>query len=82
MEQAYPVEIKSDRQDLSVTLEKVTVKGESFSVNFQVNDGGMRNWDLFFFMDVARNDVTLVKESEKDIYDKPLKHSINWVIKN
>ncbi|MDP1421594.1 hypothetical protein Q8G35_25330 [Peribacillus simplex] len=76
LEQQTPIEIQSDRQNLSVTVEKMKLKKGNFTVDFQVNDGDMRNWNFSFFKDFARNDITLVKESEKAIYKEPMKHSI------
>ncbi|MFU2018520.1 DUF4179 domain-containing protein [Peribacillus butanolivorans] len=76
LEQQTPIEINSNRQNLSVTVEKMTLKEDNFIVDFQVNHGDMRNWNFTFFKDFARNDITLVKESEKGIYEEPMKHSI------
>ncbi|MBK3494048.1 DUF4179 domain-containing protein [Viridibacillus sp. YIM B01967] len=76
LEHQTPIEISSDRQNLSVTVEKITLKEQNFIVDFQVNHGDMRNWNLMFFKDFARNDIALVKESEKEIYEEPMKHSI------
>lgn len=39
----------------------------------------MRNWNFSFFKDFARNDIALVKESEKAIYKEPMKHSIKVI---
>lgn len=76
LKQPTPIEINSDRQNLSITVENSTLKKGKFIVDFQVNHGDMRNWDFMFFKDFARNDISLVQESEKEIYKEPMKHSI------
>ncbi|MGG3564386.1 DUF4179 domain-containing protein [Neobacillus rhizosphaerae] len=68
--------LMSPRQNLSVAVENISVKDKSVTVDFQVNNGEKGNRDFMFFQDFARNDVTLVKETQKDVYEKPLKHSI------
>ena len=40
------------------------------------------NQDFLFFSNFAHNDITLVKESEKDIYEKPIKHSVEVINKD
>jgi hypothetical protein len=77
-----PVEISSSRQELSVKVEKMVVKDESFVIEFQVNKGEQKDRGFHFFKDFARNDVTLVQESRKDIYEEPLKHSIRVLDKD
>jgi hypothetical protein len=76
-----PVHIKSDRQNLSVLVEKIAVKDKTFTVDFQVNNGEKRNHHFMFFHDFARNDVTLVRESRKEVYEKPIKHTIKTLDK-
>ncbi|MEH7131318.1 DUF4179 domain-containing protein [Neobacillus drentensis] len=77
-----PVEIKANRQNLSVKIENITVKDKSFTADFQVNKGDKRNRSFMFFKDFARNDVILVKESEKEIYKEPIKHSVETIDKD
>ncbi|WP_225434147.1 DUF4179 domain-containing protein [Peribacillus tepidiphilus] len=77
-----PVEIKASRQNLSVKIEKITVKDKSLIVDFQVNNGDKRDRSFTFFKDFARNDVILVKESEKEIYKQRIKHSVETVNKD
>lgn len=74
--QETPIEINSDRQKLSVRVEDFTLKNDKFIVDFQVNHGDKRRWDPLFFKNFAKNDILLVKESEKEIYEEPIKHSI------
>jgi hypothetical protein len=71
-----PKQIKSDRQNLSVTVEKISLKDKSLAIDFQVNNGEKRNKEFMFFKDFARTDVTLVKESEKEVYEEAMKHSV------
>ncbi|CAH0344640.1 DUF4179 domain-containing protein [Bacillus sp. CECT 9360] len=82
LNQPTPIEIKANRQRLSVEVENITVKDKSVTVDFQVNNGDKRNWNFMFFKDFARNDITLVKESEKEIYKEPIKHSVETVKKD
>ncbi|SFL41003.1 protein of unknown function [Gracilibacillus orientalis] len=76
-----PVEINAERQDLAVEIDDITVKDKSITFDFQINGNNM-NRRFSFFSDFARNDVTLVKESEKDIYEKPIKHSVEVINKD
>ena len=77
-----PIEIRSNRQDLSVTVEKTTLKDKNFIVDFQVNNGDMGNWDFTFFKDFAKNDLSLVEESVKEIHEEPMKHSVKVLDQN
>lgn len=58
------------------TDKRPLIEEDKFIVDFQVNHADKRNWDFMFFKDFARNDISLVKESEKEIYEEPMKHSI------
>jgi hypothetical protein len=71
-----PKQIKSDRQNLSVTVEKISLKDKSLAIDFQVNNGEKTNKEFMFFQDFARTNVTLVKESEKEVYEEAMKHSV------
>jgi len=71
-----PVNLASARQNLAVNIEDILVEDNSVTVDFQVNNGEKGNWDTMFFHDFAKNDVLLVKETEKEINQKPLKHSV------
>lgn len=81
LDEQTPVQVKSDRQNISVLVEKITVKDKTFTVDFQVNNGEKRDRGFMFFHDFARNDVTLVKETRKDIYEKPMKHTVKTLDK-
>lgn len=81
LDEQTPVQVKSDRQNLSVLVEKIAVNDKTFTVDFQVNNGEKGKWYFMFFHDFARNDVTLVKESRKEIYEKPMKHTIKTLDK-
>lgn len=81
LDEQTPVQVKSDRQNLSVLVEKIALKDKTFTVDFQVNNGEKGKWYFMFFHDFARNDVTLVKESRKEIYEKPMKHTIKTLDK-
>ncbi|WHY87242.1 DUF4179 domain-containing protein [Neobacillus novalis] len=76
-----PVQIKSNRQDLTVNVEKVSLNGKRFTIDFQINNGENRNEPFNFFQDFAKNDVTLVEESRKDIYEAPINHTIKTLDK-
>lgn len=76
LDQQTPLSISLNRQNLSVNVEKMNLQEDTFSIDFQVNNGNIGNWDLNFFKDYANNDITLVKETEKKIYEKPIEHSI------
>ncbi|MFF2449454.1 DUF4179 domain-containing protein [Neobacillus sp. NPDC058068] len=76
-----PVQIKSNRQDLSVNVERVSLKGKRFTVDFQINNGEKRNEQFNFFEDFSRNDVTLVEESRKNIYEAPISHTLKTLDK-
>jgi len=76
-----PMHIKSDRQDLSVTIEKITLNDNTFSIDFQVNNGEEGKRHFTDFENFARNDVTLVKESRKEVYEQPTKHTVKTLDK-
>ncbi|MGP4107895.1 DUF4179 domain-containing protein [Virgibacillus sp. L01] len=82
LDEATPVEINSERQDLAVEMGNITVQDKNITFDFQINNGNNMNRHFTFFSNFARNDVTLVKESEKDIYKKPIKHSVEVIDKN
>jgi len=76
LDETTPFEVKAGRQDLAVDIEDITVKGKSVSFAFQIKNGNNKNQDFSYFSNFARADITLVKESEKNIYKEPLKHSV------
>jgi len=82
LNEPIPVEIKASRQNVSVKIEKVTVKDNNLIVDFQVNGGDKRNQSLIFFENFARTGVVLVKESEKEVYKQPVKHSVETINKD
>ena len=69
---ATPVNINAKRQNLALEIENIIVQEKNVTFDFQINNGNKLNQDFLFFSDFARNDVTLVKESEKDIYQSRL----------
>ncbi|TMU83440.1 DUF4179 domain-containing protein [Bacillus sp. BHET2] len=71
-----PVKVMADRQHLAVPIEDITVDGHTLAVDFQVNNGDQMNRDFSFFKDFAQNNVILVKESEKENDEEPIKHSV------
>jgi Domain of unknown function (DUF4179)/Family of unknown function (DUF5643) len=77
-----PAEAKAARQNLSVTIEDITVDDNTLAVDFQWNNGDAVNKDFSFFKDFAQHDVILVKESEKEIYEEPIKHSVKTLQKD
>ncbi|MCR8850473.1 DUF4179 domain-containing protein [Rossellomorea sp. SC111] len=77
-----PAEVKAARQKLSVTIEDITVDDSTLAVDFQWNNGDAVNKDFSFFKDFAQHDVILVKESEKEIYEEPIKHSVKTLQKD
>ncbi|MCM3569698.1 DUF4179 domain-containing protein [Neobacillus mesonae] len=74
--EAAPVRIQSSRQDLSVTIEKVSYNNKHFMVDFQINNGHKMGMYDMFYKDFARNDIILVKETRKDIFEEPIKHKV------
>lgn len=82
LDDATPIKINTARQDLAVEIENIAIKDKIVTFDFQINNGNYMNQDFLFFNDFARNDVTLVKESEKDIYKEALKHSVEVINKD
>ena len=54
-------------------MEKITTKDKTVTYDFQINNGITWTKIFTFYHNFARNEVTLVKESEKDIYKEPVK---------
>jgi hypothetical protein len=81
LDQKSPLEIRSARQELSVKVEKMAVKDNSFVIEFQVNNGKQSDKGFLFFKDFARTSVVLVEESRKEIYEEPIKHTIKVIDK-
>ncbi|MBM6616877.1 DUF4179 domain-containing protein [Bacillus suaedaesalsae] len=77
LNQLTPVKIISNRQDLSVQIENMKVDGEQFTIDFQVNNGDRKGREFSLFDGFARSDVTLVKETRKEIYEEPIEHTIS-----
>ncbi|CAH2717353.1 hypothetical protein BACCIP111895_04545 [Neobacillus rhizosphaerae] len=83
LNEPIPVNIKANRQDLFVQIDKISVNNnKNLIVDFQVNKGVKKDWNFGFFKDFARNDVILVKKTEKDIYKEPINHSLETVNKD
>lgn len=82
LNQNMPIELNATRQNLSVIIENLTLKDDKFIVDFQVNNGNQRNLDSQYFKNFANNDVLLVKESKKEVYEEPIKHSIQVLNKD
>ncbi|MFC4559598.1 DUF4179 domain-containing protein [Virgibacillus kekensis] len=76
LDEAMPVEINAKRQDLAVEIKNIAVQDKSITFEFQINNGNNMDKDISFYENFASNDVSLVKESEKDIYKEPIKHSV------
>ena len=79
---ATPIEINAARQNFAVEMEKIIVQEKTVTFDFQINNGNYMNQDFVFYRDFARNDVTLVKESEKDTYKEAIKHSVDVINKD
>ncbi|MGG4167012.1 DUF4179 domain-containing protein [Rossellomorea vietnamensis] len=77
-----PVEVKAARQNLAVTIEDITVDDQTLAVDFQWNNGDAMNKDFSFFKDFAQNNLILVKETEKEKYEEPIKHSVKTIQKD
>ncbi|GHI01143.1 DUF4179 domain-containing protein [Neobacillus kokaensis] len=73
--------IKAARQNQSVTINKISFADKKFTVDFQVNNGDKMGMYYMFYHDFARTGVTLVKDSRKNIYEKPIKHKIKTLDK-
>ncbi|MDI2588541.1 DUF4179 domain-containing protein [Psychrobacillus sp. NEAU-3TGS] len=82
LDEATPVEVNAERQDLAVGIENIIKTDKSVTFDFQINNGNYINQVFSFFSNFAHNDITLVKESEKDIYEKPIKHSVEVINKD
>ncbi|MGP4042484.1 DUF4179 domain-containing protein [Gracilibacillus sp. D59] len=82
LDEETPFEVHAERQDFAVKIGEITVKDKSITFDFQINNGNNMNRHFSFFSDFARNDVALVKESVKDIYEKPIKHSVDVINKD
>ncbi|EPD53693.1 hypothetical protein HMPREF1210_00516 [Paenisporosarcina sp. HGH0030] len=82
LDEATPVEVNAERQDLAVGIENIIKTDKSITFDFQINNGNNMNQHFTVFSNFARNDVTLVKESEKEIYEKPIKHSVEVINKD
>ncbi|MCA1031271.1 DUF4179 domain-containing protein [Bacillus timonensis] len=76
-----PFHVISDRQDLSVTVEKISIEDKQVTFDFQVNNGDDKDLHMSFYENFARNDVLLVNEDKKETYEKPLKHSVETLDK-
>ncbi|ATP40654.1 DUF4179 domain-containing protein [Solibacillus sp. R5-41] len=73
--QPTPYSIQSNRQNLSVDIEKMEIYDKKFIVDFQVNSGERGQQNLTFFKNYAKNNLILVKETEKEVYEEPMKHT-------
>ncbi|WP_227940208.1 DUF5643 domain-containing protein, partial [Alkalihalobacillus deserti] len=82
LDEGTPVEINSERQDLAVEIENITVQDQNIIFDFQINNGNNMDLEFLFYSNIARNDVILVKETEKDIYQEPIKHSVEVINKD
>ncbi|MEI5909493.1 DUF4179 domain-containing protein [Bacillus spongiae] len=77
-----PIEVRSNRQDLSVMIERMDVRDKEVVIDFQLNKRNEKERDFLFFKQVADHDVTLVKKSEKDIYQEVMEHSTKTLDKD
>ncbi|MBN8209598.1 DUF4179 domain-containing protein [Bacillus sp. NTK071] len=75
LSEELPVEIESKRQDHVISVNRMKVQGDKVALDFQINNG-RSDRGFVFYQGIARNDVVLVEESRKEIYEKPLKHSV------
>lgn len=82
LNEATSIEIKAERQDIIVGTEKITTGDKTVTYDFQINKGNYMNKHFAFYSNFARNDVTLVKESEKDIYKEAIKHTVKVINKD
>lgn len=63
-----PLQVRAARQDFVVGMKKINTKDKTVTYDFRINNGNNMNQDFTFYHNFARNEVTLVKESEEDIY--------------
>ncbi|KAA0564646.1 DUF4179 domain-containing protein [Bacillus sp. CH30_1T] len=82
LDEVTPIKINDGMQGFAVEIEDISVEEKSISFDFQINKGNKMNKDFLFYKDFARNDVELVKESEKENYQKPIKHSVEIINKD
>ncbi|QHA91235.1 DUF4179 domain-containing protein [Bacillus sp. N1-1] len=76
-----PVKIQSSRQDHVISVNNIKVDGENVTLDFQINNGRADRY-FGFYKDMARTEVVLVKESRKEIYEEPLKHTVKVLDKD
>ncbi|GGB72268.1 DUF4179 domain-containing protein [Fictibacillus barbaricus] len=76
LKEKTPVTIKAARQDLAVMIERITTRQDRIIVDFQIQNKDTKDQNYSFYKNFAFNDVTLVKKSEKEIYQKSMKHSL------
>ncbi|MET1248502.1 DUF4179 domain-containing protein [Sporolactobacillus sp. STCC-11] len=82
LNEKLPYTIKAEWSELAIRIEKMSFQNGEFTVNYQIIlDRQRKNRFSYLFGDFTRNDVELVKKSEKNIYQKPLKHSVKVVDK-
>jgi hypothetical protein len=82
LNERLPYTIKAKWSKLAIRIEKMSFQNREFTVNYQIIlDRQRKNRFSYLFGDFTRNDVELVKKTEKNIYQKPLKHSVKVVDK-
>lgn len=83
LNEQFPRVVKAERSDLAVNVENVSFNNGRITLNYQINLGEKKNDKGFYFIkDTAKNDILIVKKSEKNIYQKPLRHSVTVLDKN
>lgn len=77
LDQKLPLKVKAKGSNLAIHIEKMFLKNGRYTINYRIDLGDKKNDKGFYFLkDIARNDIIVVKKSEKDIYQKPMKHSV------
>jgi hypothetical protein len=76
LNQSMPAIINSDRQELGVMVQNLEVRANTVIIDFRVNKGDRYENEFMLFKDFAKNDIILVEESRKDIFEQPIKHSV------
>ncbi|HET7628621.1 MAG TPA: DUF4179 domain-containing protein [Bacillales bacterium] len=75
LDESVPAFVKTERQNFSVEVERIKVKADKVTFDFQVNGGKRYGKGFVFYKNFARNGVTLVKKSEKNVFQLPKPHT-------
>lgn len=72
LDQQTPFKVEAEEQDLSIHVSEVVRDTTKVELEFQINEGEDFGKGFYFYENVARNNVMLVKDAEKEIYQAPI----------